>query len=331
LGKFDLVAAKTAQVGDVKDTIVSVSVLTVGSADLNVVLISDLLHDSLVLLELGKVDVDGSAHTSAQVGGAVGDVTEMLIRGELSVLFDFSGSDGQTFEHLADVGTLLHGDDTELILFVDPDEESLGIIVVNTTAFRPVTLETAGLEVLVSTLEKEMIGNESITLGISHGFKRVVGSLEFAGKVAKSSDDLFFECLAIRTGDRGTKGVLSRVTGNTDTGRVNHLVFISGEVGATQVSVVHVDNVLVCGLVTVIRLNDLVHEGSEVVVRFVRASIHTNTRVGPLSTGEDRLLEGITILVFTVLALLPDIAGKALVEQRASTGREVRETSDIVR
>ena len=94
---------------------------------------------------------------------------------------------------------------------------------------------------------------------------------------------------------------------------------------------VHVDDVLVCGLVTVIRLNDLVHEGSEVIVRFVRTSINTNTRVGPLGTGEDRLLEGVAVLVFTVLALLPDIAGKAFVEERAGTGREVRETGDIVR
>jgi len=331
LGKFDLIAAKTAQVGDVENAIRSITVLTVGTTDLNVVGVSDLLHETLVLLELGEVDVDGSAHTSTQVGGAVGNVTKMVIRGELGVLFDLSGSDGETFEHLTDVGALLHGDDTELILFVNPDEESLGIVMVNTTAFRPVTLETAGLEVLVATLEKEMVLNESVTLRISHGFKRVVGSLEFAGKVAKSLDDLAFEFLTVVTGDGGTKGVLSRVTSNADTGRVNHLVLISGEVRALQVSVVHVNNVLVCRLVTVIRLNDLVHEGSEVIVRFVRTSINTNTRVGPLGTGENRLLKGVAVLVFAVLALLPDIAGKALVEQRAGSSREVREVSDIVR
>jgi hypothetical protein len=232
LGKFDLIAAKTAQVGDVKDAIGSITVLTVGTADLNVVLIGNSLHESLVLLELGEVDVDGSAHTSAQVGGAVGDITEMVIRSELGLLFDFSGSDGETFEHLADVGTLLHGDDTELILFVNPDKESLGIVVENTTAFRPVTLETAGFEVLVATLEEEMVSNELVTLSISHGFKRVVGSLEFTGKVAKSLDNLAFEFLTVIAGDGGTKGVFSRVTGNTDTGRVDHLVFISREVGA---------------------------------------------------------------------------------------------------
>jgi len=306
-------------------------VLTVDTADLDVVSVGNFLESGHVSGKLGELDVDGGTEGSTEVGGAGGDVTEMVVVSELADGLDMGGGAGKAIENGTDVSTLLHGDDTELILFVNPDEESLGIVMVNTTAFRPVTLETAGLEVLVATLEKEMVLNESVTLRISHGFKRVVGSLEFAGKVAKSLDDLAFEFLTVVTGDGGTKGVLSRVTSNADTGRVNHLVLISGEVRALQVSVVHVNNVLVCRLVTVIRLNDLVHEGSEVIVRFVRTSINTNTRVGPLGTGENRLLKGVAVLVFAVLALLPDIAGKALVEQRAGSSREVREVSDIVR
>ena len=329
LGELDLVAAETAQVGDVEHAIVSLGVLTVGTADLDVVLVGNALHEGLVLLELGQVDVDGSAHASAQVGGAVGDVTEMLIRGELGLLLNGSRGDGETLEHLTDVGTLLHGDDTELILFVNPDEESLGVVVEDTTGLRPVTLETAGLEILVATLEQEVVSNELVTLSVGHGLERVVLALELTSKAVKSSDNLALESLTVSTADGGTERVLSRVTGNTDTGGVDHLVLIWGEVGASQVSVVHVDDVLICGLVAVIRLNDLVHEGSEVIVRLMGASIDTDTGVGPLGTGEDGLLEGEAVLVLAVLALFPNIAGEALVEERLSARGEVRESSDV--
>jgi hypothetical protein len=44
----------------------------------------------------------------------------------------------------------LHGDDTELILLVDPDEESLGVVVEDTTALGPVAVESASLEEAVT-------------------------------------------------------------------------------------------------------------------------------------------------------------------------------------
>jgi hypothetical protein len=95
--------------------------------------------------------------------------------------------------------------------------------------------------------------------------------------------------------------------------------------------VVHIDDVLVSGSVTVILLDDLVHEGGEIVVRLVGTSIDTNTGVSPLGTREDSLLESETILVLAVLALFPDIAGEALVEKRLGTGGEVGEALNVLR
>jgi len=67
---LNLVAAKSAQVGDVEDTIVGLGVLTMGTTDLDEVLISDSVEFVLVLLELGELDVNGSTHTGTEVGGA---------------------------------------------------------------------------------------------------------------------------------------------------------------------------------------------------------------------------------------------------------------------
>lgn len=46
--------------------------------------------------------------------------------------------------------TWLHRDDAELIFFVDPDKESLGLVVEDTTTVWPVTIEVACFEETIS-------------------------------------------------------------------------------------------------------------------------------------------------------------------------------------
>ena len=72
---------------------------------------------------------------------------------------------------------------------------------------------------------------------------------------------------------------------------------------------------LVCGLMSVIILNNLVKEWSESIVRVVGSGINTDTGVGPLSSREDTLSEGESELISSVLALFPDVFGKALLEE----------------
>ena len=86
---------------------------------------------------------------------------------------------------------------------------------------------------------------------------------------------------------------------------------------------------LVRWLVTVILLNNFVHEWSKGIVRVVGTSINTDTRVGPLGSREDSLSESETEFISSVFALFPDLLGKAFVKKRLGTGWEVWHTSDI--
>jgi len=70
LSELHFVSTETAQVRDVEHTIVSLSVFTMGTTDLHIVFVSDGLELLLVLLELGELDVNGSAHTGTKVGRA---------------------------------------------------------------------------------------------------------------------------------------------------------------------------------------------------------------------------------------------------------------------
>ena len=91
LSKVDLVAAKTTEVGDVKDSIVGLGVLTMSATDLDVVLVSDGLELFLLLAELGELDVDRGAESSAKVGWAGSDVAQVAVVGELRDLFNGFG------------------------------------------------------------------------------------------------------------------------------------------------------------------------------------------------------------------------------------------------
>ena len=271
----------------------------------------------------------GGAHTSSEVGWARSDVAEMLVVSKLGLLFDLSSGDGESLEDLADVGSLLHGDDSELVLFVDPHEEGFGIVVEDTTGLRPLTLESAALEVLVTTLEKEVVLDELLLLGVGHGGEGVVLALKFTGEFLKNANDLGLDFTSLLSGDGGSEGVVSKVTSDTDSGGVDHPVLVGGEVGASQLGVVHVGDVLVGGAVTVVLLDDLVEQRGEGVESLVAAGVDTDTRVNHLATGEDALLESIAILVFLILALVPDIPSQSLREERFGARGEVRELRDL--
>ena len=186
LDKVDFGSAESAQVRDIENTVIGLGVLAMSTTDLYVVFICDGLELILLLGELGKFDMHGGAHTSSAVRRARGDVTQMLVVGESGLLLNFGSGSGKSLKDLTDVGALLHRDDTELVLFVYPDEECLGIIVEDSTSLGPFALKTAALKIFVTTLEEEMISNKLFAVIIAHVSKRVVSSLELTIELFES-------------------------------------------------------------------------------------------------------------------------------------------------
>jgi hypothetical protein len=103
-----------------------------------------------------EVNVDRGAHAGAQVGGARVDVSklggdlEVLARFSLDGFSDSLDTLGKTLKDTLDITALLHGNDTELIFLIDPDQEGLGGIVEDTTTLGPVTLHTSNGQVTVT-------------------------------------------------------------------------------------------------------------------------------------------------------------------------------------
>lgn len=196
---------------------------------------------------------------------------------ELSLLLNAGNTSGKSLEDFTDVRTGLHRDDSELILLINPHKEGLALVVEDASSLGPFSLEESGLEILVVTLEEEVILSELLLLIGGEVAERVVLALKISGELGESSDDLSLNFKSLLLGDLGAKRELSEVTANSNTGGVDHLILIRRESGAVQLGEVHVGNMLVSLAVTVIILNDSIKERSEGVVRVVRTSVHTDT------------------------------------------------------
>lgn len=96
---------------------------------------------------------------------------------KLGNFFDVGGGTTEAAEDSADVSTWLHGDDAELVLFVDPDKESLLVVVEDTASFGPLSVQTASLKVLVALLEQEVVIDQLLAVSLREGCERVVLAL----------------------------------------------------------------------------------------------------------------------------------------------------------
>ena len=124
------------------------------TSDLDLVFVGNLVEGIFIVHQLWQLDVDRSSHGSTKVSWARGNVTEMLGVGELDDSFNMLSSSAKSLEDSSDVSTWLHGNDTKLILLVNPHEESLLLVVEDTSARWPVPVETARLEEFVSLPNK---------------------------------------------------------------------------------------------------------------------------------------------------------------------------------
>ena len=171
MDELNLVSSESSKVGDIEDTIVGLGVLSVDTSDLDEVLGGNGFEKILSVHEFWEVDVDGSSKSSSEVSWASGDVTEMLVVGEFGFIFNEVSSLGESGEDLSDIGSLLHRDDSELILFVNPDEESFGIVMVDTSSLWPVSFKSSRFKIFVATFKEEMVSNK-LFFSLSQSFYR---------------------------------------------------------------------------------------------------------------------------------------------------------------
>jgi hypothetical protein len=121
----------------------------------------------------------------------------MIIMSEFSNLGNSSACSAESIENFGNTSTLLHGNNSELIFFIDPDEERFGIVVEDTSSFWPVSVEVACSQESVSLLEKEMVINELFLSLFAHTSKWVEGSLKISFELLACFNNLSHDFVSL--------------------------------------------------------------------------------------------------------------------------------------
>jgi len=300
LEELDFGISDTIGVGDVVGAVGGGSVDTTGTTLLETEEVQDLVQLLLVLGQAGELDVDAGAKSGSQVGWASQDVAEMLVPHVRVTALLHQGLDlgktlAETLEDTLDITALLHGDDAEMILLVDPDQEGLGVVVPDTASIGPVTGHTgAGEERRDGLVEEEVIVDQLILLGVGHLGKGEVLTLELTLEAGKGIDGDLLDSATLSTGAVGREGdSLDGATG-TDAGRKDVLLIEDTSLKVVGVQVGLVLGVLAKSVVT--SLDDGVKKISEDLVGLLitgnSADGHDEGMSGVVHTGLDDAVQG---------------------------------------
>jgi len=312
LNQLDLRVSQSVLVGDIISMTSLATRFSTSSTRLEMKLLtSSLQFLNTVLGPSRKINMNRGSHASTEVGGArvnvtvLGVQTEVLSRLLLDRVANSLDASGQSLEDSLDISTLLHGNDPELILLVDPDEEGLGSIVEDTSALGPVSLHTSNSQVSVSRDEEEVIINELLSDLLVHSSQRVVLSSKVSSEGSSSALHQLLNSETLLLGDSRRKTKSINRTTNTNSGRVNGN--ISSNV-ALDLGSIHVRGMLGVSRDSVVLLDDGIEDRGEVLVGVPVSSVDSTVLVIKLNSTSNGLDESESRgLGLDSLQLLPDI------------------------
>ena len=91
----------------------------------------------------------------------------MVVKSELNiVVLELIQSRHESVENLSNVASLLHGDNSKLILLVNPHQEGLVVVVEDTSVVWPVSVQVASLEESVTFFEQEVVVDQLFLVGL---------------------------------------------------------------------------------------------------------------------------------------------------------------------
>ena len=150
------------------------------------------------------------------------------------------------------------------------------MIVEDSSALWPVSVQAASIKESVALLEEEVVSNQLVPVCVTHGAERVESTGKFTVKGVASLDYLLLDGISLLSGDAGAQWELGEVAADSDACGLNHGGIGSVERWAAKLRVIHVADVLGTLGMAVIIQDNLVHEGSEGGVRVVGAGIDAN-------------------------------------------------------
>lgn len=157
---------------------------------------------------------------------------------EWDALLDVVDGGGQATEDLSQVASHLHGDDAQVIFLVAPDQEGLGIVVVDTATRWPVAASVGGLQEAITFLEQEVVVDELLLDALLHAGQGVELALELSLQARQGGRDLGLHFLVLGFGEAWVEWITFHGATATDTGGDDELaswVQVAESISGTEV------------------------------------------------------------------------------------------------
>ncbi len=192
------------------------------ASDLDVESVGNRLKFSHVCSELRQLDVNRGSKSGAQISWTRSDVSEVCVVCEAGYLLDLGTCDSKSCENGSNISSILHRNNSKLVLFVDPNKEGLLVVVEDASAFGPVTVESASLEETITLFEEEVVRDELVSLRVTQGTQRVEGSSKLPSEAAASLNDFLLNGVPLLFRNPWPKRELSQVSADSNSRRLDH-------------------------------------------------------------------------------------------------------------
>ena len=239
--------------------------------------------------------MDGSSHSCSQIGWTGVNVPVLLVQHEflpgllLDAVTHSSDATSKTIKYRLDITSGLHGDDPQLILFIDPSQECFILVVEDSSTLRPIALHTGDNQVLISRNKQEMVIYQLLTDLLAHPCQRKVSSSQVSLQVVES---FLHQALHIETlllGDSWRQSESINVSSHTDSGGMDWGLGIDVSLDLRDV---HVRGVHSIGTDAMIVLDDGVKDVREDLVTVPISSVDTAVLVIKLDSTGNGLGQG---------------------------------------
>jgi len=300
VNESDFRESESISVRDIKESAFSGTVNSTGSSFLESKFLQN-ISERFVFRYIRDFDVDTASNSGTKIGWASENVSEVFVPHELVASFfdsvlEFVQTVAPSCESLFHVAVLLHGDDSNVVFLVDPDQKVFGSVVPDTSSRWPVSGHTGGDQKRGNWfVEEKVVFDKSVLLFISHITKWVVFTGKFTTKTGQSIDNDLFDFASFGSAAPWWQAESSEGSTGSNSGRENvvHVKVFSDDFGWVQAS-----NVFVVWFVTSVSgFNDWIEEFFEnFVTLFVTsnsANSHNEWMTWVIDTGLNGIIDGV--------------------------------------
>ena len=182
--------------------------------------------------------------------------------------------------------TFFHWDDSELIFLIDPDEETFGFIMEDTSTLRPISLHTSRNQILITRYKQEMIINQLLAISFFHTQKWEVLASQIIRQLFESILHEILNLQSLFFGDSRRQSKTVDASANTDTSRLDWCIGVDI---ALDLGSVHVWSMFEFFIQTMVLTNDGSKDIGKINIGIRISSINATMLIVKLNSASNSL------------------------------------------